>query len=179
MKRENNVTGSPFGMSCLCCTTHPPPVGTLAYTSVVFAGFLNHHKFSESTWTVASTYFRPSEGGCLQYWPLGKATHPQMFGLSSKGGRTRLGQRPPLRLRAFSPPRLLGTAVLPAVPGLASHSTPCRPCCQPAALCVVTQSAAQVTPETAVERSLFIVKKMATENKQKISVSPQRAASCR
>ena len=32
--------------------------------------------------------------------------------------------QPPLRLKALSPPRLLGTAVLPAVPGLASHSTP-------------------------------------------------------
>ena len=53
-----------------------------------------------------------------------KGTRLQMFDLSTEGGRTRLRQRSPLRLEATSPPRLLGIADFPAVPGLTSHSTP-------------------------------------------------------
>ena len=49
------------------------------------------------------------------------------------------------------------------------HRTPhrCRPRCPPAALCVVTRSAAQVPPEIAVERPRFIVKIVATDFSQK------------
>ena len=77
-----------------------------------------------SAQTVASTWFRSSEGRYPQHWPLGKGTQLQMFDLSVEGGRTRLRQGSPLRLKAISPPRLLGTVVLLAIPGLTSHSTP-------------------------------------------------------
>ena len=90
---------------------------------------------------------------------------PDVWLVLRRGGRTRLGQRPPLLLGVLSPPRLLGTAVLPAVSGLGiAFHTDAGPRCRPAALCVVTQSATQVPPETAVECRRFIVKKVATEN---------------
>ena len=129
---------------------------------------------------MASTWFRSSEGRYPQHWPLGKGTQLQMFDLSAEGGRTRLRQRSPLRLKTISPPRLLGTAVLPAVPSLTSHSTP-----MPALLLTSGSLCRQLDQQLKCRLKLLssIITsssvRVPSEIKQNFSGSPRGAAPCR
>ena len=79
--------------------------------------------------------FRGERNSALATW---KGTLLQMFDLSTEGGRTRLRQRSPLRLKALSPPKAPWHRCPPGCPWF-WHSTPhrCHPRCPPVALCVV------------------------------------------
>ena len=109
-----------------------------------------------------------------------KGTRLLMFDLSTEGGRTRLRQRSPLRLEATSPPRLLGIADFPAVPGLTSHSTPMlAPLSTSGSLC--RQLDQQLKCRLKLMSRVFTSSSegVPSEIRQKFSRSPRGAAPCR
>lgn len=113
---------------------------------------------SESAQTVASTWFRPSEGRILSIGHL-EGTELQMFNMSSEGGRTRLGQRSPLRLEAQITPKAPWLRCSPSCPRLriALH-TDAGPVVHQRLSTSSTRSAAQVPPETTAEHLHLVVR---------------------
>ena len=86
--------------------------------------FKSSHKVLESVGRWPPRGSDLQRGGGLSIGRLGRVLSPRCLACLQRGAGPNFRQRPPVRLGAISPPRLLGTAVLPAVPGLASHSTP-------------------------------------------------------
>ena len=100
--------------------------------------------------------FRGERNSALATW---KGTLLQMFDLSTEGGRTRLRQRSPLRLKALSPPKAPWHRCPPGCSRVdITLHTDAIPVVHQRLSVSLTQSADQVPPETAVERLHLIVR---------------------